>query len=194
MGSRRWHNICTHPKDSTAAAGLHAGFFLSVCGMWVNRELSTIPIDFALGSLSEFLIESKRQPWRERIAVRLAWEISKRFEKFVRAAAFLRRRGSHISHSSFEKSRHCSLSIECKVWPVAKHNFLEVVGRHGFHGNTDYSQKFIETSIDFPLVARFQRRIFGFPSGLLCSVRVSTEEHSMTKNAKRKKRASKFVS
>ena len=53
------------------------------------------------------------------------------------------------------KARHCSLSIECKVWPVAKHNFLEVVRAgevYGFHGNTGYSRKFIESSIDFRLV------------------------------------------
>lgn len=59
---KRWHNA---EGDTHSCAVLHRlffSFFFLSGRMWVNRELSTILIDFAQSSLPEFLIESKRQP------------------------------------------------------------------------------------------------------------------------------------
>lgn len=65
-------------------------------------------------------------------------EISQRFEKLLGLGTSWGPRGAEprcrISHSSFEAGRHCSLSIERKVWPAAKHNFPRVVGATDFTG------------------------------------------------------------
>lgn len=91
--------------------------------------------------------------------VRLAWEISARFEKLRAAFSWdvAEKRGLHFAFllPTSPATYYCSLSIECKVWPVAKHHFRETRRTTDF---TLCSPNFVQSFIDFLLVIRFYEK------------------------------------